>query len=87
MILDLTHVPVIDGTAALAIEDMLKMVKRHKQHLFFVGMKANVSEVLEGLGVLELLQPGHRYERRLDALNHAARSARSSRSKKRPVTN
>ena len=87
VILDLTHVPVIDGTAALAIEDMLKMVKRHKQHLFFVGMKANVSEVLEGLGVLEMVQPGHQYELRLDALHHAARSARTTHSKKRPVTN
>ena len=84
VILDLSHVPVIDGTAALAIEDMLKMVKRHKQNMFFVGMKANVSEVLDGFGVLEMMQPGHRYELRLDALKHAARSAGSSHPKDIP---
>ena len=73
VILDLTDVPAIDGTAALAIEDMLVMVKDHGQHLFFVGMRPPVVRVLAGLAVLEQVQPGHRYALRLDALRHAAR--------------
>jgi len=72
VVLDLTSVPAIDGTAALAIEDMLVMVKNHRQHLFFVGMRLDVARVLKGLGVLDQVQPGHRYAIRLDALRHAA---------------
>jgi len=72
VVLDLTSVPSIDGTAALAIEDMLVMVKSHHQHVFFVGMRPTVARVLAGLGVLDQVRPGHRYAIRLDALRHAA---------------
>ncbi|MEJ2230917.1 MAG: SulP family inorganic anion transporter [Nitrospirales bacterium] len=72
VVLDLTSVTSIDGTAALAIEDMLLMVKSHRQHLFFVGMRPAVARVLKGLGVLDQVLPGHRYAIRLDALRHAA---------------
>ncbi|MGH7208462.1 MAG: SulP family inorganic anion transporter, partial [Nitrospiraceae bacterium] len=78
VVLDLSGVPVIDGTAALAVEDMLRMVQAHGQHLFFVGMQPAVTEVLDGLGVLKLVRPGHHYPRRLDALRHAARVSGST---------
>ena len=78
VVLDLSGVPVIDGTAALAVEDMLRMVQAHGQHLFFVGMQPAVTEVLGGLGVLKLVRPGHHYRRRLDALHHAARLSGST---------
>ncbi len=77
-VLDLSDVPIIDGTAALAIEDMLRIIRAHKQHLFFVGMQPHVTEALEGLGVLSLIRPGHRYAERLDALKHAAEAAGSN---------
>ena len=77
-VLDLSDVPVIDGTSALAIEDMLRIIRAHKQHLFFVEMQPHVTEVLEGLGVLSLIQPGHRFAQRLDALRHAAQAAGST---------
>ncbi len=72
VVLDLSRVPVIDGTAALSVEDMLRMIQAHGQHLFFVGMQPTVMEVLKGLGVLKLVRPGHHYPRRLEALRHAA---------------
>ncbi|WNM59276.1 SulP family inorganic anion transporter [Candidatus Nitrospira allomarina] len=72
VILDLTSVPSIDGTAALAIEDMVAMVKTHQQDVFFVGMRPGVARVLKGLGVLHKVPPEHRYPLRLDALRHAA---------------
>jgi len=78
VVLDLSGVPAIDGTAALAVEDMLRMVQAHGQHLFFVGMQPAVTEVLGGLGVLELVRPGDHYRRRLDALHHAARLSGST---------
>jgi len=77
-VLDLSDVPIIDGTAALAIDDMLRIIRAHKQHLFFVGMQPHVTEALEGFGVLEHIRPGHRYAERLDALKHAAKAAGSS---------
>ena len=78
VVLDLSGVPVIDGTAALAVEDMLRMVQAHGQHLFLVGVQPAVTKVLEGLGVLKLVQPGHLYPRRLDALRHAAQVSDST---------
>jgi sulfate permease, SulP family len=71
VILDLTDVSAIDGTAALAIEDMLRMVQAHRQQLYFVGMKPPVGRVLDGLGVLQHITPEQRYDFRLDALRHA----------------
>ncbi|MDT7042351.1 SulP family inorganic anion transporter [Candidatus Nitronereus thalassa] len=78
VVLDLSDVPMIDGTAALAIEDMLRMIQFNKQHLFFSGMHPKVAEVLDGLGVLNLIRPGHRYAFRLDALQHAAHETGST---------
>ncbi len=77
-VLDLSDVPVIDGTAALAIDDMLRIIRAHKQHLFFAGMQPKVEKVLEGFGVLGHIRPGHRYAERLDALRHAAEVAGST---------
>ncbi len=74
-VLDLSDVPVIDGTAALAIDDMLRIIRAHDQHLFFVGMQPHVTEALEGFGVLGHIRPGHRYAQRIDALRHAAEVA------------
>lgn len=71
VILDLSDVPAIDGTAALAIEDMLRMVQAHRQQLYFVGMKPGVGRVLEGLGVLKQITSEQRYDLRLNALRHA----------------
>ena len=78
VVLDLSDVPAIDGTAALAVEDMLRIVKSHKQHLFFVGMQPAVKNVLDGLGVLKLIRPGHQFAFRLDALKQAASLVGSS---------
>ncbi len=77
-VLDLSDVPVIDGTAALAIDDMLRIIRAHKQHLFFVGMQPHVTEALEGFGVLSHIRTGHRYVERLAALKHAAEAAGST---------
>lgn len=71
VILDMTDVPAIDGTAALAVEDMLRIVQSHRQTVYFVGIKPGVLKVLEGLGVLKLIGHSQRYEHRLEALRHA----------------
>jgi sulfate permease, SulP family len=75
VVLDLSAVPVIDGTAALAVEDMIRMAESHHQHLVLVGMQPAVTKVLEGLGVLRLVPSDYHHATRLDALRHAARLA------------
>lgn len=72
VVLDLSKVPAIDGTAALAVEDMLNIIKAHDQHLFFVGMQPHVTKALDGLGVLVQIRPGHRFASRLEALQKAS---------------
>ncbi len=73
VVLDLSDVPTVDGTSALAIEDIIRMTTAHKQQVLLVGLRPSVVEVLEGVGVLSLIPPRHRFSRRLDALQHAAR--------------
>ncbi len=84
-VLDLSDVPMIDGTAALAIDDMLRIIRAHDQHLFFVGMQPHVTEALEGFGVLSHIRPDHRYAERLEALKHAAHVAGSHHPDDRPL--
>lgn len=86
VVLDLSDVPAIDGTAAMAVEDMLRMVHGHKQHLFFVGMQPHVTEILDGMGVSHLIRPGHHYADRLEALRHAAHVAGSTHPEDQPKT-
>lgn len=78
VVLDLSKVPAIDGSAALAVEDMIRMAQAHHQHLVLVGMQPVVTQVLESFGVLKLLRPGHHYASRLEALHHAGRLADSA---------
>ncbi|MGR9107604.1 MAG: SulP family inorganic anion transporter [Gammaproteobacteria bacterium] len=78
VVLDLSDVPAIDGTAAMAVDDMMQMIQARKQHLFFVAMQPHVTEVLNRLGVLSRIGPAHRFETRLSALRHAAYVAGSS---------
>jgi SulP family sulfate permease len=73
VVLDLSKVPAIDGSAALAVEDMIRMAQAHHQHLVLVGMQPAVTQALESFGVLKLLRPGHHYASRLEALQHAAK--------------
>ena len=75
VVLDLSAVSMIDGTAALAVEDMIHMAESHHQQLVLAGMQPAVTEVLGGVGVLRLVPPDHHHGTRLDALRHAARLA------------
>ena len=81
VVLDLSKVPAIDGSAALAVEDMIRMAQAHRQHLILVESQPTVNKVLDAFGVIKLLRPGHHYASRLEALQHAARLADSSRKK------
>ena len=78
LVLDLSEVPAIDSTGALALDDILRIIQVNKQHAFIVGLQPGVKRILEAGDVLDLIPPDHLHARRLDALRHAARAAGST---------
>lgn len=82
MLLDLTHVPVIDFTTSRAVEDIIEDTRGAGRDIFLVGTRPAVRSMLEKQGILRHFDSDHIYPLRLDALRHAARllddSAKSS---------
>jgi SulP family sulfate permease len=78
LVMDLSEVPTVDGTGALAIEDILRIIRAHKQHVFFSGMQPAVQETLEKTATIPLIPPEHLHASRPDALRHAASAAGST---------
>lgn len=68
MLLDLTDVPLLDTSAAMGIEDMLKRAQQSGRHLFLVGLTPKATTKLEKLGVFKFLPDSYRFGTRLDAL-------------------
>ena len=60
------------------------MIQAHKQHLFFTSMQSGVRQVLDGMGVMVKMRPGHLFSLRVDALRQAAYVAGSSHPDDRP---
>ena len=73
LVIDLTDVPQIDFTSCRAMEDIIHDAQDVGRHAFIVGAQRPVANMLERQGVLELLAEGHRYDKRLKALQHALR--------------
>ncbi len=71
MLLDLTEVPSIDFTTSRALEDIIIDTKDAGRHLFLVGARSAVCDMLEKQDVLRHFDTGHMYQSRLDALLHA----------------
>lgn len=71
LLIDLDAVPLIDSTAALGIEDVLKRARLSGKHVLLVGLQAKAARVMNRLGVLKHLPKGHRFQRRLNALRKA----------------
>lgn len=72
LILDLSEVPTIDSSAALAVEEVIERAQTGLRHVMLVGTKPKVEQVLAKLGVLRLVDPQARFSDRLSALTHAA---------------
>lgn len=72
LVLDLSDVPRIDFTSALAIEDIIKDAGKASSEMFIVGMTSQVSGLLNKLEILDKLATDHQCTYRIDALEHAA---------------
>lgn len=73
LILDMSNVPVIDFTSARAIFDMISDARLANRQVFLVGARQKVKLFLVRQDILKLLPDDHIYDRRQDALCHAAR--------------
>jgi SulP family sulfate permease len=71
LIIDLQDVPRVDGSAALALEEIIQVATEGGKHVFVVGLTLHVARVLVQIGALRLIKETSRFETRNDAL-HAA---------------
>ena len=71
LILDLSDVPFLDITAALAIETMVKEAREKRREIFIVGASGKVKVMLRRLKLLALIPPQNQVQDRLEALDKA----------------
>lgn len=72
VVLDLSKVSAIDGTAALAVEDMLNIVQTH-HNIFSSGHAGSCDHGIGWLGSARAdIRPGHGFASRLEALQKAS---------------
>jgi len=71
MVLDLSDVPLLDGSAAMAIEEIVDQAQGSGADVFLVGLQSSVGRLLNRQGVLRKLGPRHRFRYLLTALRHA----------------
>lgn len=71
LIIDLQDVPRVDGSAALALEEIIQVATESNKHVFVVGLTLYVARVLVQIGALSLIKETSRFDTRNEAL-HAA---------------
>ncbi len=71
LILDLSDVPLIGVTAALAVETSIKDAFNKRREVFIVGAYGDVKIRLQRLQILQMVPLEHRVETRLEALQQA----------------
>lgn len=72
LVMDLSDVPYIDETAALAIESAIKDSQVEGAQVFIVGAAGKVKQLLERLGILNLVPSDNLFVDRTHALKQAA---------------
>ena len=73
VVLDLSDVPHIDDTTALAFENIIRRAQGNNQHVILVGLRRPVVRIFARSGLLPLIRQCTRFRHRLDALHYAAR--------------
>ncbi len=72
LMIDLLDVPRVDGSAALALESIIKQSHGAGKQVMIVGLNLSVARVLGRLGALDEVKETARFVNRLDALRAAA---------------
>lgn len=74
LVLDLSGVPAVDFTSAMALQDMINdTLAENERYVFMVGLRPTVQTFLEKQRVLDRIDSSHLYPERHTALCHAAR--------------
>jgi len=68
LIIDLLDVPKMDGSAALAIEEIIERARQAQQDVILVGLNCAVARLFGQLGILNLIKETHRFTTRLEAV-------------------
>ena len=71
LIIDLQDVPRVDGSAALALEEIIQLATENEKHVFVVGLTLHVARVLGQIGALSLIKETSRFNTRNEALRAA----------------
>ena len=71
-LIDLHDVPKVDGSAALALEEIIDQAVAAGKDVLMVGLSAPVARLLARMGILERFKETTRFATRRDALTYAA---------------
>lgn len=71
LIIDLQDVPRVDGSAALALEEIIQVANENDKQVFVVGLTRHVARVLGQIGALSLVKETSRFNSRNEALRAA----------------
>ncbi len=83
LIIDLLDVPRMDGSAALALEELIQRALDEKRRVIIIGMTFRVARLLERLGVLDEVRETERFNNRADAIRAAVAPLNQSGSAKK----
>ncbi len=76
VIYDFSHSGYLDPSAALAIDEMIELSRKHGRYVVMSGLQSHSFKVLDGMGVLDRVPPSQRFESRLDAIKAAVEFCR-----------
>ncbi|MCA9980173.1 MAG: SulP family inorganic anion transporter [Anaerolineales bacterium] len=71
VVIDLSNVSFLDVTISLAIENMIKDALEQGRQVLLVNRKKEITDELEGLGILQRIATEHVFSDRLEALHTA----------------
>ncbi len=71
LIIDLLDVPKVDGSAALALEEVIQMAGDAKKTVFLVGLTFHVARLMGQLGCLDRVRETERFDSRPEAVRAA----------------
>jgi len=71
LIIDLLDVPKVDGSAALALEEVIQQATEAHKTVFIVGLTYPVARLMGRMGCLDQVREAERFEARPDAVRAA----------------
>jgi SulP family sulfate permease len=71
LIIDLLDVPRVDGSAALALEEIMQAAAQANRNVIIVGLNFAVARLFARLGILDKVHETHRVATRMDAVSRA----------------